>query len=155
MAGRSRQVTCRIYIVYHHALFAQGIRSLLRGRPAMRVIGMQSDVAKAVEAVSALRPEVIIVEESDAAVQSPTLGAILERHPTGRVVTLDLDHNFATVYDRHRVITTQPAHLVKAIRGEFRDRGNPRPGRAPRVSRQGGTGGEGPSLPLAEGDPKR
>lgn len=155
MAGRSRRVKCRIYIVYHHALFAQGIRSLLRGRPAMRVIGMQSDVGKAVEAVDGLRPEVIIVEESDAGVQSPTLGAILERHPTGRVVTLDLDHNFATVYDRHRVITTQPAHLVKAIRGEFRDRGNPRPGRAARASRQRGTRGETPPVPRAEVDPKR
>jgi len=155
VAGRSRQVRCRIYIVYHHALFAQGIRSLLRGRPAMRVIGMESDINKAVQEVGSLRPEVIIVEESDVGVQSPTLGAILERHPTGRVVTLDLDHNFATVYDRHRVITAQPADLVKAIRGEFRDRGNPRPEPAPHASRQRGTQGETPPVPLSEVDRKR
>lgn len=117
--------TCKVYIVFTHALFAQGIRSLLRGRRAMRVIGMESEAAKALEAVRTLKPEVIIVEESDASVQSPHLQAILQRHPAGRVVALDLDHNFATVYDRHRVMTTQPADLVKAIRGAFRDRGTP------------------------------
>ena len=115
--------TCRIFIVFHHALFAQGIRSLLRGRRAMKVVGMESDVSKALEVVGSLQPEVIIVEESDAGIQSHTLSAILQRHPAGRVVALDLDHNFATVYDRHRVMTTQPADLVKAIRGGFRERG--------------------------------
>jgi chemotaxis response regulator CheB len=120
-------VKSRIYIVYHHALFAQGIRSLLRGRRGIRVVGMESDAAKALEAVRSLRPEVVIIEESDAEMQSPTLGAILQHHPTGRVVALDLDHNFATVYDRHRVITTQPADLVRAIRGFPRDRGKTRP----------------------------
>ncbi len=125
-------VTCRIYIVFHHALFAQGIRSLLRGRRALQVIGMESDPAKALEAVGSLQPEVVIVEESDAGIQSPTLATILQRHPAGRVVALDLDHNFATVYDRHRVVTTQPADLVKAIRGGFRDRVDPAPGRSPK-----------------------
>ncbi len=125
-------VSCRIYIVFHHALFAQGIRSLLRGRRTMEVVGMESDAAKALEAVGSLRPDVIIVEESDAGIQSPTLAAILQRHPAGRVVALDLDHNFATVYDRHRVVTTQPADLVKAIRGGFRDRADPAPERAPK-----------------------
>jgi chemotaxis response regulator CheB len=131
VAGRSRQVKCRIYIVYYHALFAQGIRSLLHARRAIQVVGMESDPNKALEAVAALRPEVVIVEESDAGVQSSTLGAILERHPMARVVALDLDHNFATVYDRHCVITTQPSDLVKAIRGDFRDRELREPARAP------------------------
>jgi len=135
MAGR--RDTFRVLIVFHHALFAQGIRSLLRGRRALQVIGMESDPVKALEAVSSLRPEVTIVEESDAGIQSPTLAAILQRHPSGRVVALDLDHNFATVYDRHRVVTTQPADLVRAIRGFPRDRGDSAPGGTIERSREG------------------
>ena len=138
----STPATYRIYIVFHHALFAQGIRSLLRGRRAMQVVGMESDPAKALEAVGSLQPEVIIVEESDAGIQSPTLTAILQRHPTGRVVALDLDHNFATVYDRHRVVTTQPTDLVRAIRGFPRDRGDPAPRGTAKSSRVGRTRGE-------------
>ena len=142
MAGR--RDTFRIFIVFHHALFAQGIRSLLRGRRAIQVIGMESDPAKALEAVGSLRPEVTIVEESDAGIQSPTLAAILQRHPAGRVVALDLDHNFATVYDRHRVVTAQPADLVRAIRGFPRDRGDPALGGTLEGSREGPAQGEGP-----------
>lgn len=139
-------VTCRIYIVYHHALFAQGIRSLLRGRRTMQVIGMESDPAKALEAVVSLRPEVIIVEESDAGIQSPTLAAILQRHPEGRVVALDLDHNFATVYDRRRVMTTQPADLVRTIRGFPRSRGDPGVGGTAKTA-GAGPGRYGASVP--------
>jgi len=138
----AKSSTCRIYIVFHHALFAQGIRSLLRGRRAMQVVGMESDPAKALEAVGTLQPEVVIVEESDAGIQSPTLTAILDRHPTGRVVALDLDHNFATVYDRHRVVTTQPTDLVRAIRGSPRDRGDPAPRGTAKGSRVGRARGE-------------
>lgn len=142
MAGR--RDTFRIFIVFHHALFAQGIRSLLRGRRAIQVIGMESDLAKALEAVGSLRPEVTIVEESDVGIQSPTLAAILQRHPAGRVVALDLDHNFATVYDRHHVVTAQPADLVRAIRGFPRDRGDPALGGTLKGSREGPAGGEAP-----------
>jgi chemotaxis response regulator CheB len=138
----STPATYRIYIVFHHALFAQGIRSLLRGRRAMQVVGMESDPAKALEAVGSLQPEVVIVEESDAGIQSPTLTAILQRHPAGRVVALDLDHNFATVYDRHRVVTTQPTDLVRAIRVFPRDRGDPAPRGTAKSSRVGRTRGE-------------
>ena len=141
--------TCRIYIIFHHALFAQGIRSLLRGRRAMQVVGMESDPTTALEAVGSLQPEVVIVEESDAGLQSPTLTAILQRHPAGRVVALDLDHNFATVYDRHRVVTSQPTDLVRAIRGFPRDRGDPAPKGAAKASRVGRVRGETALAPLA------
>ncbi len=109
---------------------------------------MESDPAKALDAVDSLRPEVVIVEESDAAVQSPTLGRSLQRQPDGRVVALDLDHNFATVYDRHRVVTTQPTDLVRAIRGFPRDRGDPEPGRPTRALRAGRPRGSRPQASL-------
>src|SRR3990167_8021846 len=80
-----------------------------------------------------------MMEESDAGAQSPALAAILQRHPAGRVVALDLDHNFATVYDRHRVLTTQPADLVRAIRDFPRDRGDPGAGGTPKTPRAGRT----------------
>ena len=55
---------CRTYIVYHHGLFAQGVRSVLENRRAVQIVGMERDVARALKAVQSLQPEVIIVEES-------------------------------------------------------------------------------------------
>ena len=45
------------------------------------------------------------------------VGPFLAGATAGRVVTLSLDHGFATVYNRRRVTATGPADLVKAIRG--------------------------------------
>jgi DNA-binding NarL/FixJ family response regulator len=106
---------CRTYIVYQHGLFAQGVRSILEDRRTVQIVGMESDVAKALKAVRSLQPEVVIVEEPTRKHQPMRLGAFLHSAGAGRVVTLSLDHGFATVYDRRRVAATDPVDLVKAI----------------------------------------
>ena len=110
-------VPCRAYIVYHHALFAQGVRSVLETRRAVQIVGMENDVPKALKAVQSLRPDVVVVEESAGKQQPIRLGAFLQSAGVGRVVTLSLDHGFAMVYQRNRVVAKDPADLVKAIRG--------------------------------------
>jgi chemotaxis response regulator CheB len=108
---------CRTYIVYHHGLFAQGVRSVLETRRAVEIVGMESDVAKALKAVQSLQPEVIIVEESTGKHQPMRLGAFLNGSTGCRVVTLSLNHEFATVYQRNRMAATDPVDLVRAIQG--------------------------------------
>ena len=108
---------CRTYIVYHHGLFAQGVRSVLEARGAVEVVGMESDVGKALKAVEFLQPEVIILEESTGKHQPMRLGAFLHGATGGRVVTLSLDHGSATVYQRNRITATDPTELVRAIQG--------------------------------------
>jgi DNA-binding NarL/FixJ family response regulator len=108
---------CRTYIVYHHGLFAQGVRSVLEAQRAVQVVGMESDVGKALKAVQSLQPEVIILEECTGKHQPMRLGAFLLGATGGRVVTLSLDHDAATVYQRNRMAATDPANLVQAIQG--------------------------------------
>ena len=108
---------CRTYIVYHHGLFAQGVRSVLENRRAVQIVGMERDVARALKAVQSLQPEVIIVEESTGKNQPMRLGAFLNGSTGCRVVTLSLNHEFATVYQPNRMAATDPAELVRAIRG--------------------------------------
>jgi len=78
---------------------------------------MESDVSKALKAVESIQPEVIIMEESTGRHQPMRLGAFLHSATGGRVVTLSLDHGFATVYDRQRLAAADPVELVKAIQG--------------------------------------
>jgi DNA-binding NarL/FixJ family response regulator len=117
---------CRTYIVYEHGLFAQGVRSVLENRRAVQIVGMQNDVAKALKAVRSLKPEVVIVEECSKKGESIRLRPFLDSAVAGRVVTLSLDHAFATVYNQKRLPASDPADLVKAIRGT-RDRKQSQP----------------------------
>lgn len=107
----------RAYICYRNSLFAQGLRNLLESRRAARIVGMQSNETLALRAVQALKPEVIIVEESAKGGRLIRLGTLLNSAGAGRVVTLSLDHDRATVYQRSRVGAASPAALVRAIRG--------------------------------------
>lgn len=117
---------CRTYIVYHSGLFAQGVRSVLEQDNSVQIVGMERNVAKALTAVRSLHPDVILVEE-------PTehwgKWPFLQLAAAGRIVTLSLDHAYATVYDQHRIAATDPADLVKAIRGAASTHPLPRPER--------------------------
>jgi chemotaxis response regulator CheB len=108
---------CRTYIVYHHGLFAQGVRSVLDKQSGVQIVGMESDVGKALKAAHSLKPEVIILEECTGKHQPMRLGAFLHSAAGGRVVTLSLDHESATVYQRNHMAATDSADLVKAIQG--------------------------------------
>ena len=111
---------CRTYIVYHHALFAQGVRSVLEAQNGVQIVGMEKDIGKALKAVRSLRPEVVLLEELSA---KKAQWPFLQLATAGRVVTLSLDHAFATVYDQRRIPASDPIRLAKAIRGT--DKGKP------------------------------
>jgi chemotaxis response regulator CheB len=113
----SADLPCRTYIVYHHGLFAQGMRCVLEEKCGIEVVGMESDVTKALKAVQSLKPGVIIVEESTGKHQPMRLGAFMHSAGSGRVVTLSLEHEFATVYQRDRIPTTDVGELVRVIQG--------------------------------------
>ena len=112
--------------MYRHGLFAQGVRSILEERHTVKIVGMDGDAEKALKAVRALRPDVVIMEEPVGKDEPMWVGAFIKSATAGRVVTLSLDHGYATVYDRHRVPATGPAELIKAIRGSGK-RHVPRP----------------------------
>ena len=104
--------SCRVYIVYRHELFAQGLRSVLSRESAVQIVGMENHVARAVQAVQALHPDVLLIEE---AAGCEITWPFLEAAVDSRIVTFSLHHVYATVYDHHRMAATEPAELVKAI----------------------------------------
>jgi DNA-binding NarL/FixJ family response regulator len=128
---------CRTYIVYEHALFAQGVRSVLEAQDGVQIVGMEKDIGKALKAVRSLRPEVVLLEEPSL---KETHWPFLQLATTGRVVTLSLDHAFATVYDQERFPASDPAELAKAIRGN----GKPKPQPVPATGQKEGKTKKGP-----------
>lgn len=107
----------RVFIVSQTSLFAQGIRSLLRGSKSIEIIGLESDPTKAIKAVRTLQPNVVIVETSLGAKEQSVLDVLLHSQTPMRLVALDLEQNHAMVCDPHTVVTTRAKDLVEAIRG--------------------------------------
>jgi DNA-binding NarL/FixJ family response regulator len=109
--------TARVYIVSQTSLFAQGIRSLLGAEPSVEILGVESDPARAVESARSLRPDVIIVEDPAEQGQWERLGPFIRQATAGRILALNLNHEYVTVYDHQRVEARGPADLLEAIRG--------------------------------------
>ncbi len=112
---RGTQTVTKVCILLNHALFGQGIRSLLRGRRAIQIVGMRKDEKKCLETMDSLHPEVVIVEQSNGAIEPTALGTILQRPGVERVVGLNIDHNYATVFDRSSFAITKAEDLISAI----------------------------------------
>jgi len=126
----------RVYMVYQHSLFAEGIRSLLRNQPAIQIVGAETDTMKAFNEVRSLKPSVVLIEESTTDPEQSVTWDLLHRQGAGRVVALNLNHNAATVYDRESVPISTPADLLHAVQGYPRfpvpDEATARPGRGSR-----------------------
>lgn len=110
----SEATPCRTYILYRHALFAQGVRSMLEQRRDVKIVGLANDLAKAATAVRSAQPDVILVEES---LDCREIWPFLEAAGAIRIVTVSLSHTDATVYDPRRAPAASPSDLVEAILG--------------------------------------
>ncbi|MBI4280444.1 MAG: hypothetical protein HY660_18480 [Armatimonadetes bacterium] len=103
----SEPVTCAdghksagVAIIYHDALFAQGIASLLRAAGASNVVGVPAADASAEERIRTLRPSVVIVEGEDQDARAH-LASLLETAPW--VVKVGLDQDTVEIYRRARL----------------------------------------------------
>ncbi len=117
----------RVYIVYQHSLFAEGIRSLLRDQPAVRIVGAERDKTQAFKDVKALKPSVVLVEEAAGDPLHSTAWDFLHGRAAARVISLNLDQSSATVYDQESLPMSTPGDLLDAVRGYPR---GPMPGEA-------------------------
>ena len=106
----------RILIASRHALFGQGLRSLLEDRKQVdeEVVGIVSDLDEVMDALDRLNPDLIIVDYDDELLnREEFLARFVEGDQQLRVVLLSLqgDSN-AIVYDRRSMAASQIDHWL-------------------------------------------
>ncbi|MEW6217247.1 MAG: hypothetical protein AB1543_06155 [Candidatus Bipolaricaulota bacterium] len=103
----------RVYIVWRNQLFHESVRLLLR-HPSVALVGGTSDQASSQAQVTALEPDVVIVEKAEAGGLSngETL-AILRRGP--KVIFLSLDDNEMSIYQRQHSTVASAEDLLRLI----------------------------------------
>lgn len=101
----------RVLIASSHALFAQGLRSLLHARQQadVEVVGVVSSIAEAMAALEKLNPDLVIVDYDDEALnRDEFLARFVEGGKKLRLVLLSLhDGKQALVYDRRTLAAAQ------------------------------------------------
>ena len=101
----------RVLIASSHALFGQGLRSLLQARPEadVEVVGIVSNLEEAISALDRLKPDLVIVDYDDERLnRDEFLAHFVEVDRKLRVVLLSLqDGEEAIVYDRRSMAAAQ------------------------------------------------
>jgi len=101
----------RVLIASSHALFGQGLRSLLQSRQEadVEVVGVVSNFEEAVEALNRLNPDLVIVDYDDTELnREDFLTHFVESEKKLRVVLLSLQNGEdAIVYDRRTLAAAQ------------------------------------------------
>ncbi len=114
----------RILLADDHALFRQGLRTLLEAEPGFRVIGEAGNGREALRAALATRPDVILMD-----IQMPELDGvqatqeILREFPEARVIMLTMYRQDAYVFEAvkagargYLLKDAQAEELIDAIR---------------------------------------
>lgn len=112
---------CRVYILYTHPLFARGVESLLRGEPGVEILGIAPLTREGIQTVEGLKPDVILTEEQDLSERELSLLDVLMARRQGRVVSVSLQHDQATVFSCRRLTIKGIPDLVRAMARQKRE----------------------------------
>jgi chemotaxis response regulator CheB len=109
--------TRKVFIVYSHALFAEGVNSLLGKEEGLLVVGMENDWKRAVERIYEAKPEVVVIdgEHTDSDLLQAMAG-VLAMLPGTTIISLSLSHNNAAVFRKTLVPIKQTEDLIQAIK---------------------------------------
>jgi DNA-binding NarL/FixJ family response regulator len=107
----------RVFIVYSHALFAEGVNSLLGKEDGLTVVGMDNNLKRAVERINTIEPEVVVIdgEHTDAELINAMAGVLATR-PGTTIINVSLSDNNATVFRTSHVPIKQTEDLIQAIK---------------------------------------
>ena len=101
----------RVLIASSHALFGQGLRSLLQERhgATVEIVGMVSSVEEALQTLESQHPDLILVDYDDQKLnRDEFLTRFMESEEKLRVVLLSLQSpREAVVYDRRTMVAAQ------------------------------------------------
>ena len=111
-------VAHRLFIVWSHPLFREFVNRLL-GDPALSIVGMASEYETALTMLDSLKPDVIIVEETqDSMVTSIDPVGILNACSWGpRVIRLSLQDNELWVYHKEQWTIGSREDFLRLVRG--------------------------------------
>jgi hypothetical protein len=113
--GADAMQAYRVAVVAHRPLFAEGVRGLLDAEPDIEVVGVLVG-ADALQGLSALKPDVVVVEEAGGEARRAVWTALGGCTGSVKVIFASLEGNTLEVHYRQRLPTSSAADLIAAVR---------------------------------------
>ncbi len=105
--------TPRRVIICGDSVFLTGVAESLRAMPGLEIVQVNARHPDAAARLAALQPDVIVVDQADAAVN--TLLALLYQRPDLPVVGLDVSRNLLTILSAQEYPAADLSDLARVI----------------------------------------
>lgn len=107
--------THQVYVIWTHPLFHDSLRQLL-DHTDIKWVGAASDFTIAVEEISRLHPDTILIEELEGETTASAFLKIVEKFQWDlRVVGVSLNDNQLSIYQHAQQTVGQPEDLIRLI----------------------------------------
>ena len=114
----------KLVIVDDHALFREGLASIIRAEPDIDVSGLAGSVKEAAEIVRALKPDIVLMDFSlPDGTGADATRLVLKEHPDCKIIFLTMSDSDDTLFDAIRsgakgylIKNMSPSKLVTTIR---------------------------------------
>lgn len=104
----------RIFMLSSHALFCEGIESLMCSDTELEFIGQEADVNNGIKRINELQPDVVILDDGSP-IDNTSLATLILQQLLGRqVIGLNLRENVLYAHGERRVLSG-PDDLRQAI----------------------------------------
>ncbi len=105
----------QVYVIWANPLFHDSLRQLL-DHTGIKWVGASSDFAEAVEGISRLQPDTILIEEVEGKTTMTAFREIVEQfHWDLRVIGVSLNDNEMSIYRHEQQTVGQPEDLIRLI----------------------------------------
>ena len=106
----------RVYVIWDHPLFHDSLRQLL-DHTDINWVGAASDFTVAIEEISHLHPDTILLEEVEGKTTTSTFMKIVEQFQWDlRVIGVSLNDNQMSVFQHAQETVGQPEDLIRLIK---------------------------------------
>ena len=105
----------QVYVIWTHPLFHDSLRQLL-DHTDINWVGAASDFTVAIEEISHLHPDTILIEELESETTTSAFMEIVEKFQWNlRVVGVSLKDNQLSIYQHEHQTVGQPEDLIRLI----------------------------------------
>lgn len=106
----------RVFVLSSGSIFGEGVQRLVGREPGLDIVGSETDLARAIERIRELQPDVIIVDQDlGAAELALDLMRLMERGAEIKVLGLSLQGNAFSRYSREMLTIQRVEDLMEAM----------------------------------------
>ncbi len=106
----------RVFMLSHLPLFSAGVQTLLCREPGVEIVGLETDVERAIKAINVLKPDVVILDNDLQPGSLTPLALRLLEETQSKVIGLSLHSNTLYIYHKEKRVAHDIGDLMEAIK---------------------------------------